>query len=374
MAAVCVNSGSENEEIEEVRTKQFRRFDAVSDESDHYYRNNNRTNYKDNGGDCFTNASSGVHKKIMKEWKVLEKNLPESIYVRVYERRIDLLRAAMVGPAGTPYHDGLFFFDLAFPPDYPTRPPQVCYWSFGLRLNPNLYANGRVCLSLLNTWIGKRNEKWNPSESTVLQLLVSIQGLVLNEKPYFNEPGTGVFPGQSKKSMAYNENVFVLSCKTMVYLLRRPPKNFEDFVDSHFRDRAHGILTACNAYMDGRARVGHCTDDGSICSSSSSMISVSNNFKAVMKSWYPELVVAFSRTGASVESFVEQLRVEKETASSKQVRVNKKKKKKKKTASFRPLVIKKTKYGITKVIGEIKRILGLKKVGKSRLEMEVKSP
>ena len=51
-----------------------------------------------------------------------------SIYVRVYEDRIDLLRAAIVGPSGTPYHDGLFFFDVRFPPEYPRCPP-VC-WHF----------------------------------------------------------------------------------------------------------------------------------------------------------------------------------------------------------------------------------------------------
>ncbi len=38
---------------------------------------------------------------------------------------MDLLRAAMVGPAGTPYHDGLFFFDIKLPHDYPATPPQV---------------------------------------------------------------------------------------------------------------------------------------------------------------------------------------------------------------------------------------------------------
>ncbi|KAI5018204.1 hypothetical protein ZWY2020_043092 [Hordeum vulgare] len=36
---------------------------------------------------------------------------------------IDLLRAAIVGPSGTPYHDGLFFFDVRFPPEYPRCPP-----------------------------------------------------------------------------------------------------------------------------------------------------------------------------------------------------------------------------------------------------------
>lgn len=36
---------------------------------------------------------------------------------------MDLLRAVIIGPAGTPYHDGLFFFDVYFPSRYPSKPP-----------------------------------------------------------------------------------------------------------------------------------------------------------------------------------------------------------------------------------------------------------
>jgi ubiquitin-conjugating enzyme E2 O len=61
----------------------------------------------------------------------------------------------------------------------------------------------------------------------MLQLLVSIQALILNEKPYFNEPGyvqsAGTASGESK-SKVYSENVFLLSLKTMVYSIRRPPQ------------------------------------------------------------------------------------------------------------------------------------------------------
>lgn len=39
--------------------------------------------------------------------------------------RMDLFRAAMAGPAGTPYHDGLFFFDIKLPSGYPATPPQA---------------------------------------------------------------------------------------------------------------------------------------------------------------------------------------------------------------------------------------------------------
>ncbi|KAE9455103.1 hypothetical protein C3L33_12994, partial [Rhododendron williamsianum] len=354
--------------------ERFRQFDVVSDHSDHSYlnywnkptkskkgisttnNNNNANDAKTDGPDWFANPSSGVHKKIIKEWRVLERNLPEDIYVRVYERRIDLLRAAIVGPAGTPYHDGVFVFDVAFPPDYPARPPLVHYRSFGIRINPNLYANGKVCLSLLNTWFGSRNEKWNPGESTMLQILVSIQGLVLNNNPYFNEPGAGLFTGRkTKKSMAYTENTFIYSCMTMVYLLKKPPKNFETFISTHFRDRSTHILSACDAYMNSRAVVG-CYGE----TSSDQVFKVSKNFKALMKSWYPHMVVVFKGTGASLGSF-EQLMVEKKTTSSKGNYSDVKKKQKKEKSS-----------GFWKLLGIVKGFLGFKKVGTEK-EIKVNS-
>lgn len=52
----------------------------------------------------------------------------DTIFVRVYESRMDLLRAVIVGAEGTPYHDGLFFFDIYFPVEYPNVPP-VSEWS-----------------------------------------------------------------------------------------------------------------------------------------------------------------------------------------------------------------------------------------------------
>ena len=53
------------------------------------------------------------------------------------------------------------------------------------RLNPNLYAEGKVCLSLLGTWSGPG---WVPGKSTLLQVLVSIQAMILCEEPIANEP------------------------------------------------------------------------------------------------------------------------------------------------------------------------------------------
>ncbi|XP_019194570.1 PREDICTED: putative ubiquitin-conjugating enzyme E2 38 isoform X2 [Ipomoea nil] len=225
--------------------QEFKNFDTVDDCSDHHFNN------MDSQGQQPPKAWS---KKIQSEWKILEKDLPDTIYVRVYETRMDLLRAVMVGPQGTPYHDGLFIFDVLFPSTYPDTPPVVYYYSGGLRLNPNLYDCGKVCLSLLNTWTGKGTEKWQPNTSTMLQVLVSIQGLILNENPFFNEPGyesSYVGAEGERRSKAYTENVFIMSLKTMMYTLKRPPRHFEDLVAGHFHIHAHDILSACKAYKEG---------------------------------------------------------------------------------------------------------------------------
>lgn len=53
---------------------------------------------------------------------------PDTIFVRACETRMDLLRAVVIGAEGTPYHDGLFFFDIYFPDSYPRVPPVSEFW------------------------------------------------------------------------------------------------------------------------------------------------------------------------------------------------------------------------------------------------------
>ncbi|XP_071715780.1 uncharacterized protein [Rutidosis leptorrhynchoides] len=231
------------------RYECFKKFDTVVDYSDHSYSKENSE---------MKQPPKKWAKRIQEEWRILEKDLPDTIFVRVYESRMDILRAVIIGADGTPYHDGLFFFDVYFPSDYPYSPPLVNYRSGGLHINPNLYEDGKVCLSLLNTWDGRKKEMWQPGTSTMLQVLVSIQGLILNTKPYFNEPGLersrGTRTGE-RESLEYNENTLIKSLKTMVYTMNKPPKNFEELVVRHFRNRVGDILMACKAYMEG-AQVG----------------------------------------------------------------------------------------------------------------------
>ncbi|CAI0407996.1 unnamed protein product [Linum tenue] len=287
------NTNTALKHVEEDASK-FKRFDTAKDPSDHYYV----------GSNLQSNNSRKWLKKVQQDWNILQNNLPDTIFVRVYEDRMDLLRAVIVGAYGTPYQDGLFFFDFHLPPEYPDVPPSAYYHSGGLRINPNLYEEGKVCLSLLNTWTGRGNEVWDPNSSSILQVLVSLQGLVLNSRPYFNEAGydkqVGTAEGE-KNSLSYNENTFLLSCKSMMYLMRRPPKDFEELVKEHFRNRGRYILKACDAYMKG-SLIGSLKIDASVSDDASSNSS-SVGFKIMLAKIVPRLYSSLSEMGADCEEY-----------------------------------------------------------------------
>ncbi|KAB1207518.1 putative ubiquitin-conjugating enzyme E2 23 [Morella rubra] len=278
----------------EDNTCSFKHFDIAKDPLDNYFL----------GAYGQNNSGRKWFKKVQQDWSILQNNLPDTIYVRVYEDRMDLLRAVIVGAYGTPYQDGLFFFDFHLPQEYPDVPPSAYYHSGGWRINPNLYEEGKVCLSLLNTWTGKGNEVWDPKSSSILQVLVSLQGLVLNSKPYFNEAGydkqVGTAEGE-KNSLSYNENTFLLNCKTMMYLMRKTPKDFEELVKDHFRKRGYYILKACDAYMKGNL-IGSLTEDAS-ASDQNDANSTSVGFKLMLAKIVPKLFLALSEVGADCHEF-----------------------------------------------------------------------
>ncbi|KFM81532.1 Ubiquitin-conjugating enzyme E2 Z, partial [Stegodyphus mimosarum] len=112
---------------------------------------------------------------------------PPGMFIVPDESDMTLIHALLTGSFDTPYEGGFFYLLIRCPPDYPIRPPRVKIMTTGegkVRFNPNLYKNGKVCLSILGTWSGP---SWSPAQS-LSSVLLSIQSL-MNEKPYFNEPG-----------------------------------------------------------------------------------------------------------------------------------------------------------------------------------------
>jgi baculoviral IAP repeat-containing protein 6 len=153
------------------------------------------------------------------------------------------------GPKDTPYENGLFEFHAYLPADYPNTVPKVLLHTTGnntVRFNPNLYDSGKVCLSLLGTWAGQAGESWNPKASTFLQVMISIQSLILVEQPYFNEPGWERemnTPKGKLNSDNYNEEKEPHTINlAMISMLKNPPNGFEEVVCNHFRMKREEII------------------------------------------------------------------------------------------------------------------------------------
>ncbi|KAK2179061.1 hypothetical protein NP493_516g01000 [Ridgeia piscesae] len=184
-------------------------------------------------------------------------NLSSSIFVRTDDEKLTLMRALICGPEGTPYSAGCFVFDIFFPTGYPKVPPMVNLQTTGggtVRFNPNLYNCGKVCLSLLGTWEGQQGEQWNDTTSTILQVLVSIQSLILVPDPYFNEPGyeqeIGTEAGK-RHSLEYNLDVLINNIKyAMIAQMQNPTSGFEDVIKTHFYLKRDRLLQEVRGWVE----------------------------------------------------------------------------------------------------------------------------
>ena len=203
-------------------------------------------------------------KRLAREFGAVAENgslpceLGSSIFLRHEPDRLDRMRAAIVGPEGTPYACGAFVFDLYFPGDYPAVPPMLNLDTTGggrARFNPNLYADGKVCLSLLGTWHGGgAEEKWDAERSTAAQALVSVQGLILVDDPMFNEPGFDGLRGTpegARKSAAYNEEIRLNTVRyAMIEHLRKPRAGVGRTIEAHFFHRRHATMRTVKAWCE----------------------------------------------------------------------------------------------------------------------------
>lgn len=197
--------------------------------------------------------------RIAQEISSLKKSLPlneeSSVWIRWDKQQLTKMQFMISGPKDTPYQDGLFLFDCYFSGGYPKLPPKVLLHTTGkgsVRFNPNLYNCGKVCLSLLGTWSGSAGEKWNEKTSTILQVLVSIQSLILIEQPFFNEPGyeksIGTKEGDEQNEK-YNQNIRQATANWAIKdMIQNPPIGFEEIVLQHFNHKKDKIKTMLESW------------------------------------------------------------------------------------------------------------------------------
>ena len=200
-------------------------------------------------------------KRIISEISSFKSGLPlnydSTIWIRIPKNNINIFTFLISGPKDTPYENGLFEFHVFLPHNYPNSEPNVLLNTTGnntVRFNPNLYNTGKVCLSLLGTWTGNESEKWNPKTSTFLQVLISIQSLILVEDPYFNEPG---YERQMNteigklKCKEYNNNLHIETIKwCMINMINNPPSGYEEVVLNHFKIKKQQIIEQVDKWLE----------------------------------------------------------------------------------------------------------------------------
>lgn len=175
-------------------------------------------------------ADPRMAKRIMNEQKSFEKERSEieeiGIYVKWDQNDVSKAKALIMGPPDTPYEYGFYLFEIDFPQDYPMNPPKVQFRTTDhrARLHPNLYVEGKVCLSILGTWPG---DKW-VSTYRLKTVLIQIQSLLHNH-PITCEPAYENKEGK-KEDLEYNTIVSYESTNVAVhFVLKNLPAKFKEF-------------------------------------------------------------------------------------------------------------------------------------------------
>ena len=256
-------------------------------------------------------ASQNKLIRLAQELADLSNALPEdhtnAIFIRVDEQRIDYMKAIVMGASGTPYAHGAFEYDIYCPANYPNESPKMNLTTTGnnsVRFNPNLYHDGKVCLSLLGTWRGTATENWDPKVSTILQVLMSLQAIVMSEEVYFNEPG---FEGEigrpegEKKNEAYSNIVRYANLKFAILgQIKNPPKGFELVIKRHFYLKKDEILKDAKKWIE-YAEKHEASYDGLVYDHNSEWCNKFKQTKTKYKEMLVEIVKELETTLSSLE-------------------------------------------------------------------------
>ncbi|CAE6500216.1 unnamed protein product [Rhizoctonia solani] len=133
--------------------------------------------------------STSCRRRLIRDFKRLSSDPPDGISGAPCPDNIMLWNAVIFGPADTPFEDGTFKLILTFDESYPNKPPTVKFLS--KMFHPNVYANGELCLDILQN-------RWSPTYD-VAAILTSIQSLLHDPNPNS--------PANAEAAALYRENM-----------------------------------------------------------------------------------------------------------------------------------------------------------------------
>lgn len=137
---------------------------------------------------------AGTNKRLLIELKNLQnqqyskQNLLDNDYlIFPDDQDMNIVYTIIKAPEDSVYRHKFIRLDFKMPQNYPFEPPVVTFINYdGVRIHPNMYEDGKCCLTILNTWPSEK-EKWESTMGIETILLAFLS--FLDNTPYVHEPG-----------------------------------------------------------------------------------------------------------------------------------------------------------------------------------------
>ena len=185
-------------------------------------------------------------KRLKHDLKIFNKNKIDNVFVDWTEDNLYNPRVFIIGPKDTPYENGFYGIEFKFTEKFPFEPPKAKFVTTDtkVRMNPNLYANGKVCLSLLGTWSGPQ---WTSCQN-LYTIVLSIM-TILNDTPIRNEPGYEKVTKTHKSNVLYNQLIEHANLRVgVIQMIEETPKGFEkirDEIIKYFKENYNWYKDKC---------------------------------------------------------------------------------------------------------------------------------
>eukprot|EP00294_Goniomonas_avonlea_P003295 CAMPEP_0114542880 /NCGR_PEP_ID=MMETSP0114-20121206/2061_1 /TAXON_ID=31324 /ORGANISM="Goniomonas sp, Strain m" /LENGTH=478 /DNA_ID=CAMNT_0001727187 /DNA_START=68 /DNA_END=1504 /DNA_ORIENTATION=+ len=125
--------------------------------------------------------------EVQRMYQEAEREPCPTYFVHTEDSAVDHWQVLVLGPSNSPYANAAFEMSMKFDASYPIQPPS-CQWLTTdcgrVRYGPNLYAGGKICLSILGTYSG---EKWSAAMRGN-SVILATQSL-MDDEPFSKEPG-----------------------------------------------------------------------------------------------------------------------------------------------------------------------------------------